>query len=76
MTIASKAPEVAQVVERFEAIKVLIAVAERVLMNEYERNIIISSALVCTNALQAEYKRLNSEGVAESANSGESNAQS
>ena len=75
MTTQSKVsnPQTDEVVARFEAIKVVIAVAERVLLNEYERNIIISSALVCTTALQAEYKRLT---ATEPESSGDADAQS
>ena len=60
MSNPAAAPTPSQVLEaRFEAVKVVLAVAERVLLNEYERQIIIQAAILSAQGLQAEYKRLN-----------------
>lgn len=51
-------PSNKQILEaRFESVKVVLAVAERILLNEYERNIVIQSALLAAKGLQEEYQR-------------------
>lgn len=44
---------------RFENVKIVLAVAERVLLNDYERQVIIQSCLLAAQGLQDEYKRIN-----------------
>jgi hypothetical protein len=44
---------------RFENVKIVLAVAERLLLNDYERQVIIQSCLLAAQGLQDEYKRLN-----------------
>lgn len=52
-----------QIVEaRFEAVKVVTAVAERVLLNPYERQIIIQACALALQGLQAEYARITGSG--------------
>lgn len=43
---------------RFENVKIVLAVAERVLLNDYERQVIIQSCLLAAQGLQDEYKRI------------------
>ena len=54
---------------RFEAVKVVTAVAERVLLSEYERQIIINSCVLSLQTIKQEFDRVSStteqEGVAE-----------
>ena len=57
---ANQAPTPNQLLNaRFEAVKTVIAVAERILLNDYERQIILQSCLLSAQGLQDEYKRLN-----------------
>ena len=49
------------VVARFEAVKVATAVAERVLLNPYERNIIVQACALALQGLQSEYARITRE---------------
>ena len=44
---------------RFENVKIVLAVAERLLLNDYERQVIIQSCLLAAQGLQDEYKRIN-----------------
>jgi len=56
-------PTEEQIVEaRFEAVKVVTAVAERVLLNPYERQIIIQACALSLQGLQAEYARITGSG--------------
>lgn len=56
--MSNQQPSAKQILEaRFEAVKVVLAVAERILLTDYERNIIIQSALLAAKGLQEEYQR-------------------
>ena len=60
MNQQTEAPTPSQILEaRFEAAKVVLAVAERVLLNDYERQIIIQATVLSLQGLQEEYKRIN-----------------
>jgi hypothetical protein len=59
----ASSPTPNQILEaRFEAVKVVLSVAERVLLADYERSIIIQAALMSAKGLQEEYKRANGAG--------------
>ena len=49
------------VVARFEAVKVATAVAERVLLDNYERQIIIQACALALQTLQQEHQRLTAQ---------------
>ena len=46
------------IVARFEAVKVATAVAERVLLHDYERQVIINSCVLALQTLKQEHERL------------------
>jgi hypothetical protein len=71
--MSNQSPSTKQILEaRFEAVKVVLAVAERVLLSEYERNIVIQSALLAAKGLQEEYQR--EVGAAEAPESADESA--
>lgn len=52
-------PTPTQILEaRFEAVKVVLAVAQRVLLDDYERSIIVPSIMLSLKGLQEDYARL------------------
>lgn len=56
-------PTEAQVIEaRFEAVKVATAVAERVLLHSYERQVIVQACVLALQTLKQEHERVNQQG--------------
>tara|TARA_Y100000310_G_C20698303_1_gene827289 strand:- start:774 stop:1046 length:273 start_codon:yes stop_codon:yes gene_type:complete len=50
-----------EVVARFEATKIVTAVAERVLLNKYERQIVLQGCFLALQTLKTDYERLTAE---------------